>query len=247
MAEERTYLYCVTDAEVEVPAALTGLADQPVQTLRAGDCAAWFSVLEAAPPVSIAAVQAHNAVVQAALERAEATVPVRFGQVLEGTEALRRHLEQQDGYGEQRARVRGCVEFAIRILLRPGGGADADAGEARTHAADPARGTARGSGAGADSGTSYLQARARDIHRQRRRKEQSSALAEAMAERLDPLVRDRRIELAEQPPGAMVAHLVQRSRAEAYLQEARRLAEDVEGGRALVTGPWPPYSFVEGG
>ena len=50
---------------------------------------------------------------------------------------------------------------------------------------------------------------------------------------------------SDAPAGALVAHLVQASGADAYLARARELSHGHPPLRIVVTGPWPPYSFVE--
>lgn len=236
------YLYCVTDAGVSPPEGLTGLDGAPVGTIEVAGGLAWTGRLDTVPRTTVDRVKAHNGVAQAALEVAGTVVPIRYGQLLADEGAVRRHMSERDGYSVERDRVRDCVEFAVRVLLEPShGAASPDVAERRSAEREPESGHASAT----PSGTAYLKARARELRETECVLDTARELAGRLNGELAELVRESRTEVVSRPAGAALAHLVQRGRMDSYATRAQDAASRLKSARAVVTGPWPPYSFVD--
>ena len=229
------YLYCVLPANAPEPD-VAGLDAAPVHVVRAEGVSVWVGEVEATPRADLARIRAHDRVMRAALDAGVTPVPIRFGQVVADREALAQHLREHD-YGPLLQRVAGALEFGIRIL-DPEAAAEP---RGKPEVPDP-EGEA---GAGAGRGAAYLRTLAARIHEGEARQARSLAAARDIDGRLAPWVRESHIEATEQPPGALVAHLVQTDGVVAYGAQARELADDHPPLRIIVTGPWPPYSFVD--
>jgi hypothetical protein len=158
----------------------------------------------------------HGLVVETLLDRADAVLPVRFGErfetgrsVVVASTALLPHLL------ERLERVRGCVELGVRIGFshernaEPRAGSDYIRGRA-AHAAHVAAAVAR------------LEVELR-------------ALSE---ETVVP-------RLAVQEDAYRAAFLVRREATPAFVSTVSGFAEAHRDAAVLCTGPWPPYSFAE--
>jgi hypothetical protein len=172
-------------------------------------------------------------VIEAALQAGVTPVPIRFGQVLPDLDAVRGHLASRD-YAADLERVADAVEFGIRVI-DPEEWADESSSADAPEAAP---------GPGAPSGVAYLRAVADRIHAAEDRRSHALEAARGLDRDLAEWVRDSRIEPSQKPPGAVVAHLVQTGAASEYLARARQLSAEDRRLRVVVTGPWPPYSFV---
>ena len=235
--EMAVYLYCVTDRSVEPDAAVDGVDGHAVEALTAGGATAWLSRVDQAPAASVDTAAAHHAVVEAAFGMAGggAVVPIRFGQLLSDDAALRSLLVERDGFREERDRVRGCAEFGIRILLHE---------QAPRQAAPVASGAEAASSATGGGGAAYLRARARALRVREESEARARELARTLEQDLLELVRESLLKVVRDPPGVALAHLVQDDAVGAYAARARASARRLVGARAVVTGPWPAYSFV---
>ena len=232
------YLYCVLPAGVPEPT-VAGLDEVPVRALRGGHgVVVWAGEVESAPRADLARIRAHDRVIRAAMELGTTPVPIRFGQVVEDERALERHLLETD-YRPLLERVAGTVEFGIRIVdpeAAPPGSVERSI---------PVSEGASPSGSAPGSGAAYLKALAARLHEGEARQARSLDAAREIDTGLARWVRESRIEGTDQPAGALVAHLVQTDGAAAYDARARELGDRYPPLRIVVTGPWPPYSFVD--
>jgi hypothetical protein len=186
-------------------------------------------------------VRAHEAVLEAALAQTP-VVPFRFGTIFRSIDHVREMLDEHRDFEQALERLRGRVELGVKGFL------------------DPARFDAsRGSDAGDDpmSGGDYM-----------RRKQLERRLADERESFKGELAResDRRLsEAAEagqlnplQPPevsgreGEMflnAAYLVRSDDTDAFRAAVRELADKyrADGAAYELSGPWPPYNFVEAG
>jgi glycosyltransferase involved in cell wall biosynthesis len=89
----------------------------------------------------------------------------------------------------------------------------------------------------AQSGTAYMQAR---LEQHRR--------AQRLAQALEPLAGTARESRHRLEPDAATAfsasYLVQRDHVDEFIELVRRLDDELEAVELVLTGPWPPYSFV---
>jgi hypothetical protein len=213
------YAYGICEPAVAAPRlCLRGLDGASVRALEHEQLAAVYSrhrSLRARPIAEL--VLAHERIVEAIMARG-AVLPMRFGTQLEREEDLADVLvARRDELLRSLERVRGRRELGVRMI---------------------SEGPDRGTGAVEPTGRAYLMSRVR-AHR---RYEQAirevhgplAALAVASQPREPPT-----------PPAILVAtYLVDSTRVAEFRLRADELARRQAAMQVLVTGPWPPYSFV---
>ncbi|CAO5160761.1 Gas vesicle protein GvpFL [Frankia sp. AiPs1] len=210
---------------------------------------------EAGPLATLA--RGHDQVLRDLQDRG-AVLPLRFGTVLPGEREAADILDDPDAeLPRALAALHDAREWGFRI--------DA-AGQAETRAEEVGRaeGVAGPSGVGASTGASwsnpagpsggadpgagaaYLSARRDELREQERQRKETARLVERAHRELLAHARD----VARRPgrPDRVFdcAYLVDRDDEEEFLDAAERLGPPLErvGCAAVVTGPWPPYSFV---
>jgi hypothetical protein len=205
-----------------------GIRGRPLEQIAAGELGLWATLWDGEPTLSRDDAFAHHDLV-AVLCDAGPCLPVRFGTWLADAEAARRSLEaEQDRFAAAVDRLADRREIAITLLWL-----DAAVTEGRGHAVAP-------------SGRAFLE-RQRSVHAvtdERRR------AGDAFAARLAAdLAVDQADVRHESCPSAEVALsmsvLAARAEADALKVRATVAAAAIDGVRAVVSGPWPPYSFTE--
>lgn len=197
-----------------------GLDDEQLQTVVEGPLAAIVSEHHGGPPEpAIERLYDYERTVRGLMD-SRAILPARYGSMLADEGAVRALLRRRRRDLLARVhRVRGAVELALRASWR--GGAKTPL-EPRP-----------------PSGTSYL--------RERLERRQS---ARRLASELDPLTalaRSSRRTLAPAPDLPVLdAYLVERERVREFVAMVRQLDDRLDDVELTCTGPWPPYSFVEG-
>ena len=250
MRSMATYVYCVVQARrpraAGRPAGLSGLG--PTRLLSAGDDL-WLVVADAPLPrygeaaiakglrdlawVSRCALS-HEAVVESWLG-AKALVPMKLFTIFDNdVKAIAEIAGEKDRLERVVERVGGKVEWGLRVR-------HADAPPPTPSPAKP-----RG-------GAGYLTGKKRAWEAARRRAGEGQARAEAAFSVLSTAAAeaDRR----PPPAGGQVKtnllldaiFLVEVSKRVRFRSVARRLTRDLqhEGYRVELSGPWPPYNFVE--
>src|SRR5207253_942510 len=92
----------------------------------------------------------------------------------------------------------------------------------------------------ADNGTSYMLGR---LEAQRHAQEIAATL-----EALGELARARRVRTLPRPDAPFLgAYLVERGVVDRFVAAIRRLDGLLERAALSCTGPWPPYTFAQGG
>lgn len=177
---------------------------------------------------------AHAAVVEACLG-ARAVVPVKLFTVFDSDERAAADLGRGRPHVDRAIRrVAGRIEWGVRIR-RTGDGAAADGPVPRT-------------------GSQYLRAKRRALDAARRNATRGSAQADRVFRRLSARATAAiRQSLPAAGRGATTplvldaAFLVSRRGVERFAAAVRHTAAelDAKGYRVELTGPWPPYSFVE--
>lgn len=222
------HLYCIVPRGRAVPESCIGLDGRRPFPVESGDLALWATEHDRAMHASVDAVRIHNQVVLAAMDTAVTPVPVRFGQTApDMAAAADRMADDADRWLAQLARFAGRAEYGVRAVTER-----TDA-EQDVHAASAA------------SGTEYMTTLARKrAHLAERR-----AHAERIVHRIEAagaLADETAVEhSASGPVLVAVAHLVAWTAAEAYhgaMREVRGASADT---RLILSGPWPPWSFVE--
>lgn len=172
------------------------------------------------PEPTAAALGDFERTVRALMDRVP-ILPAQFGSVLEDEAAVRDFLRRRGEHLLARLeQVRGAVEIGLRASWRDRAGA---------------RPKPR-----PESGTSYLRDRL-ELREHARR----------VAHQLDPLtalaLSSRRV-LAPRPDLPVLdAYLVDRGRVDEFVALVEKLGCGLDDVELVCTGPWPPYSFAEGG
>ncbi|HEY8526902.1 MAG TPA: GvpL/GvpF family gas vesicle protein [Acidimicrobiales bacterium] len=232
---------------VRRPARAPGIEGVPVELVPHRGLVAAVTRHDRAPRPTRAAVVAHAAVCEAVLAAADAVLPVRFGAAFADGGALAAALdERHDQLVAGLTHVRGRVEVGVRV--RWAGGDDDGGGGDRGGGPAPPPEPAPPVATGPAPGRAYLMARvAAD-----RRRRAAAARAEAVAARIDAAVRgaaaDRRLEVGPAPGIVLAAaYLVDRGAVDRLVAAVRAVGRDEPEVAILCTGPWPPYSFADGG
>jgi len=116
-----THLYCLLSHEVDtsVPPGLSGITGAAVRAIPVERMVAWVSdVVREIPILALVDgdVQAHDAVVEAALETGSTPVPARFGQRFDDDDACAAAIASRAASVESvLADIRGCVEMTLIV------------------------------------------------------------------------------------------------------------------------------------
>lgn len=222
------YLYCLVPEGVVPPATLRGIEDAPVEPHVAGQLTCWVSPVSAPPEATLDRIRRHEAVVEAALAAGVTPVPLRWGQWAPSEAALAGTLrERQEAYLNALETVAGAVEFGVRVL-------------------DPARASSPPPApVGAGAGTAYMRALLARAAGQRAVEARGQEIAASFRAVLGAIIRQERIDALPSRHGVVsVAHLVARRREDEYRAGVQQVRRERPELRFLLTGPWPPYSFV---
>jgi Gas vesicle synthesis protein GvpL/GvpF len=185
-------------------------------------------------------VRAHESVLEAALTEAP-LVPFRFGTIFRSDDQVRRMLRENAHLTAVLERLRGTLELGVKAFL------DADEFE-RRHGDEVEAG---------EGGRAYLLRKQRDRRLTDARVSFVNACAKESHEQLASASEDARANPLQRPEvsgraGEMVlngVYLVRRDD-EAAFKDALSALESrfaPDGVRYELTGPWPPYNFVEVG
>ncbi|MQY08753.1 GvpL/GvpF family gas vesicle protein [Actinomadura macrotermitis] len=255
------YLYGV--ARDLDPAALTGLAGvsgAPVRALHAGGLTALVSTValaeygEQALRANLedldwleATARAHHDVVGHAA-RAAATAPVRIATLYRDDDRVAALLAaRHDDFSAMLDTIAGRSEWGVKVYAYP----EALKPDPEPPAAPADAGGAAGTGGGV--GTAYLRRR----QQQRRSREDATrrvaAQAQAIHNELAPLAVAARQHPPQDPrlsghPGVPilnVAYLLEDDQAAGFTGLATAIGDRTPGLGVEVTGPWPPYSFID--
>ena len=183
-------------------------------------------------------VRAHETVLEAALAGTP-LVPFRFGTIFRSDDHVRKMLRENPHLTEVLERLRGTVELGVKAYL------DVDEFE-RRHGDEAEAG---------EGGRAYLLRKQRDRRLADARASFVNACAEESHARLSSAAEDARANPLHRPEvtggaGEMLlngAYLV-RVAAEAGFKDALSALESrfaADGVQYELTGPWPPYNFVE--
>jgi hypothetical protein len=236
------YLYAVLDAAPPdgSSACGPGVAGEPVRLRPAGGLQVAAGELPAPPEPCLQAMRAHDELVRLLAARTRSILPLRFGQLVDGAEALEVRMAQlAPGLRRALELVEDCDQSTLRVFGSRGGPDGTDA-VADPSAAPPGARAGAGEAEAEGPGTRHLAALIR-------RRTAVPAELEPLLTTVAPLVRAQRIERAITGPLlASVYHLVRRSDRAAYDQALAQALPRRPELRVRASGPWPPYAFVSG-
>ena len=188
----------------------------------------------AGPAPTIEAVLRHEAIVESVRQQRRA-IPVRFGTVFRDAASVTQAIaERYDALQADLDRLGDKVELSLTALWA-GLPADDDAAAPGANGANAAQG----------AGARYLRERAAECRREDALRERARVVVDRLDQILGPRALDRCVLLLPRPGVAVrTAYLVDPAEVRAVrmaFEATRRSQGDV---RLLLTGPWPPYSFV---
>lgn len=206
-------------ALLDAPAAEmpAGAFGEQLVQIDLGGVVAVAGAVETEPTADEAAALAHAGVVEALASRADALLPSRFGAGFADAALLARAVEQER---DRLAQALERVRGCAELGLRA---------LFPPSDAPPAH-----------SGREYLQRRAAEAARLRR-------VVDDVHRPLAERARDARSSESLAPLALRASYLVPREDVEPFALEARRRAAAVPAAAVFVHGPWPPYSFGDGG
>lgn len=223
------HLYCIVPAGHEVPEGCAGLEGSRPFTVKAGALAAWATEHDASVAPMIDMVRRHNDVVAAAMTTLVTPVPLRFGQsAADRREAAAHVADDAAKWLGLLERFAGRAEYGVRVVR------EVLNAEQDVHASS------------AESGTEYMAALARRQAKAADRRAEGERIARMLTSAVGGVAADVRSE-----PGkagsvlATVACLVAWTAVDAYHGAMREVCKESQDTQFVLTGPWPPYSFIE--
>lgn len=230
---QAVYIYGIVGFPPEFPCRIQGLGGNPVRLLPQGDVAAVVSPSPLSPwPLDEAHVTLHETVVEDVMGN-RPILPVRFNTLLGTAEAVIALLAQRaQVFRSALERVAGKVEMGLRILWQPA---------AEPEVSPDQEIQERGPGA------EYLYWRLREERGRSRVRAEGERLIHALQAPLFSLAVERCLHpFPTERLLLTAAFLVDRDRVDAFRKRAAKVREDFPHLRFLLTGPWPPYHFVNG-
>jgi hypothetical protein len=256
---ELIWAYCAMRAGTAAPVTTTGVAGRPVERLDDGELAVLVSRVPAQQFAEAPlrdnlndllwledVARAHQGVLDDAFA-ATTIVPLRLCTLYDDEDSARAMLgRERAAIEEALERLAGRQEWAVKVLV------DDERLQAAALAASPVLETREAELAARSEGSAYLERR----RVERRVREQADSLAAEVADRVHARLQDWAI---THPPqnrelsghdGEMLlngAYLVESDRAEGLrdlVAELEAHHRDV-GARIELTGPWPPFNFVD--
>ncbi|TDD62613.1 GvpL/GvpF family gas vesicle protein [Actinomadura darangshiensis] len=252
-----------------------GVAGAPVRAVAAGGLTALVSTVrlaeygEAALRANLedlawleATARAHHDVVDRAAHAAP-TAPVRIATIYRDDARIGEVLTAQgERFTEILDLIAGRSEWGVKLhagaeLLRgeqeP---AATDSGGGLAPSAEPSTGPNTGTGSGSGGvGTAYLRRR----QDERRRRADAGRRVSGQADAVHTELADHAVASRHHPPqdprlsgrtGTQIlnaAYLLDEEQVEGFLAVTRAAGDRLQGIEVEVTGPWPPYSFIEPG
>ena len=220
-------VYCIMNRPMADRGILSGVKSSAVSFVDSGSLSAAVSetpTQDAAPPVSD--LLAYGRVVEA-LHRERTVIPMRYGCFVAGAAELRRMLlEKQPHYETLLTQLDGQVEMGIRVLL-------------------PESAQTPASGEQPVTGRDYL-AMLRVRHGlSQDGARQHTSLVDRFNQAFAGLHSQYRTDAGQRGGRAVVSlYYLIPEKAVGRFRDAFAREVAAGGARALISGPWPPYSFV---
>jgi hypothetical protein len=238
--------YCVLHPPgPALPQALKGVGDQPVYQVGPGRLRAAVSRMAPADLApDLAKVRAYGQVV-GTFHRHGTVIPLRYGCILDQEPQVIQWLEERQSHYESLLQeLDGCVEMGLRVLLpavalaplalAAAAGREVSGPEPGAPPLPPPR-----------PGQAYLTARkAHYAHQDRWTAEYRRAAARYLDQFAGLAVKSKIESPTPRLPLLSLYFLVPRGQLASFRQ-AFRPCSRTEPARLLLSGPWPPYNFVD--
>jgi len=235
----QTYVYAIVARDLHLPPGLTGLGDGELSM------AGWHKLAAVTSPLAAGRLRAipeyvlrHGAVVEG-LQQHGPTLPVRFGTVVADADAVVQVLaERHEELAADLARLGDKVEMGLSILWDP---PPVDG----SHQPGDLSRRVSGSDEELGPGARYLRARLAATRQDAAVREAARAIADEVDAALGSDVLERRCSVVPTARLAVRASfLMSPTRFEACQHAIDGLRRRHPELRYLVSGPWPPYTFV---
>lgn len=231
------YVYTIQRSRQSVLLGLTGLGGSSLAAVAHRDLAATTSVVKVGDVRPTTEHVLHHETVVEAVRRTAPALPVRFGTIFPDEGTLQRALQTRyETLMDDLERLGDKVEMGLTVLAR-----DVDV---PSHEDGVLNQDAEAE-ADAGPGTRYMRARLSEHQREEARRDQGTGLMDSLETLLDGSIIGRRRAFA--PASRIIvraAYLLDPSSVstfQATIDDLCRAGTDI---RVLVSGPWPPYSFV---
>ncbi|MFI5117005.1 MAG: GvpL/GvpF family gas vesicle protein [Terriglobales bacterium] len=235
-------LYCVfrsvPQPELE---ALTGVEGKPVLVIDHGGLGAAISELREPDSLpDVAAVLAYESVVEFFFSR-RTVIPMRYGCMVRDTAELAAMLDEHDQQCDALLDgLEGLAEMGIQVPANGSANVSGAAAEIDSAAVSPARFPDANR-----SGASYLLAKKLYYGGADRMAERQNELVNTLCQPLSGLFVRRKVELPSRGQSFLSLYfLVPRTLVEPFREASRQCRNDGPA-EPVVSGPWPPYNFVD--
>jgi hypothetical protein len=237
-----TYVYGVLEATAKPPAA-AGIAGASLELVADGEVAALVSRLPSEQlRLGREELKTHSSVLEQALEQGT-VLPMRFGVVMEGEQAVRRELlaAHRQQLAEQLERLAGMVELKLRAIYDEGALLRQAVAENRQIA--ERRRALRGL---SEDATYYLRIELGELVAQAVQQIRERD-AELILGALEPLARASVVgDPGHERVALNASFLLARGEVERFDEAVEQIGrEQAERMRLKYTGPLPPHSFVD--
>jgi hypothetical protein len=229
------YVYAILPREIDLPAGLAGFNGAPLTPVAYRDLAAMTSQVDSQDIRPLPDQVLHHESIVEALRQLGRALPVRFGTVLADSDAVAGAIaERYQTLIHDLARIGDKVEFGVTVLWDEPAAND-EQPAAQAHHPLASQGT----------GASYLRARMNEFRRDQLQRERAKAIQQEVDAALGVHAIEQRATVLPTPRIAVRAAYLLHPSSEAGLDAAfdqlRRERPDLH---FLLTGPWPPYTFV---
>lgn len=238
----KLYAYCLSDEVtprmIESVVGISGVRPRLVMCREMAAVVSEFDDERVA--VTPENVRTHERVVRHVLTEVT-PLPFRFGTVISEARILSYLDSQGESLKVQLARVRGCVEWSVKVIWNPETVNDRSQ-RSQKNQSDEATPALKG------SGTAFLVAKRRELLGNDMQQKRAAEIAGWLSAALGDVVREAQVNL--QTTGSLVlaaSHLVERARLAEYRAALGRARAERNDLHFLTSGAWPPYSFTSAG
>ena len=223
----KIYAYCLVEDLDTLDVQVRGIEGAAVRLLKIDDFGVLVSDGDAFPLTRESAI-AHDTVVRSLFDQTT-LLPFRFGSVVSEQQLRHYVATYKPALKKSLAHVRGCVQMDLRIIWQR---SKADADQAPENKQGP--------------GTAFLEKKRRELAGDERQIAQKAELSDLLRKDLGEVIQDQEIELrpSETAVLATVFHLVERAKTDKYQEIVQEIRNNRPDLRIRLSGPWPPYSFV---
>lgn len=239
----KIYSYGIIDCNGEIPVSLSGIGEEAVLNVSYRDLGIAVSplredVLERIERDFRDHVMAHEKVVETLMQRFT-VLPMKFCTVFSSNQEILSMMEGlYEDYREHLTRLRGKVEFGVKVIWPL-----EKVKQALPQDDSPAPASLAGSAL--SSAQSFLKERFRDYQFHQKLHEEADRQISRIDAVFARLAADRKLERLKTPALLLNAvYLVDQARQREFQEAFTGLRSRPEGLKYLLSGPWPPYHFI---